>query len=323
MRYLENRIPGKRLSSLGMGTARFGTLADEDLSYALMDRFFAGGGTLLDTARNYYEWVENGRGKSEACVGKWMEARKNREEIVLSTKGGVRNEGRTWFYDLSYPALSQEIMESMEALRTEYLDIYLLHRDEPERPVEEIVETMQRVREKGRVRVLGVANWRTERIKVANRYANAHGMEPFRFIQTWWSLAEYTDAMWNDATTTHMTEELYAYMRENDFVGMAYTSQCKGYFQEAARLGVDAVSDALRARIETKANRAKAQYIQRFSEREGISPTAFVTGYITSNPLPGVALFSTMNMAHLEELLSSSDYVLDEKEIAAIDCCEG
>ena len=129
--------------------------------------------------------------------------------------------------------------------------------------------------------------------------------------------------MWNDATTTHMTEELYAYMRENDFVGMAYTSQCKGYFQEAARLGVDAVPDALRARIETKANRAKAQYIQRFSEREGISSTAFVPGYITSNPLPGVALFSTMNMAHLEELLSSSDYVLDEKEIAAIDCCEG
>ena len=323
MRYMENRIPHKRLSRLGMGVARFGTLVDERLSFALLDRFFDGGGTLLDTARNYYEWVENGRGKSEACLGKWMESRGNRAEIVLSTKGGVRNEGHTWFYDLSYPALSQEIMESMEALRTDYLDIYLLHRDEPARPVEEIVETMQKVKEIGRVSVIGVANWREDRIKAANRYANEHGMEPFRFIQTWWSLAEYTDAMWNDATTTHMTEALYAYMRDNDFVGMAYTSQCKGYFQQAARFGVDGVPEAIRARIETKANRAKAQYIQRFSEREGISPTAFVTGYITNNPLPGVALFSTGNMDHLEELLSCSDYVLDENEIAAIDHCEG
>ena len=323
MRYMENRIPHKRLSRLGMGVARFGTLVDERLSFALLDRFFDGGGTLLDTARNYYEWVENGRGKSEACLGKWMESRGNRAEIVLSTKGGVRNEGHTWFYDLSYPALSQEIMESMEALRTDYLDIYLLHRDEPARPVEEIVETMQKVKEIGRVSVIGVANWREDRIKAANRYANEHGMEPFRFIQTWWSLAEYTDAMWNDATTTHMTEALYAYMRDNDFVGMAYTSQCKGYFQQAARFGVDGVPEAIRARIETKANRAKAQYIQRFSEREGISPTAFVTGYITNNPLPGIALFSTMNMAHLEEILACSDYVLDKEEIATIDRCEG
>ena len=78
MRYMENRIPHKRLSRLGMGTARFGTLVDERRSFALLDRFFDGGGTLLDTARNYYEWVENGRGKSEACVGKWMESRGNR-----------------------------------------------------------------------------------------------------------------------------------------------------------------------------------------------------------------------------------------------------
>lgn len=320
MKYIEPRGFGKRISKLGMGVARFGTLADEDLSFALLDRFYAGGGTLLDTARNYYEWVDDGRGKSETCIGKWMEARGNRQDIVISTKGGVRNEGHAFFADLSRSALERELDESMEALRTDTVDIYFLHRDEPKRPVEEIVETMQYLCNRGKIRAIGVANWREERIIKANRYAEEHGLRRFQFIQTWWSLAEYTDAMWNDPTTTHMTDGLYHYMREHGNIGMAYTSQCKGYFQIAATVGLDAVDVGLKKRIETVVNQKKAMYIREYVARTGMHPTAFVLGYITSNPLEGIALFSTMKEAHLEEILDCADANLPPEEIEAIDC---
>ncbi|BEU88734.1 aldo/keto reductase [Selenomonas sp. TAMA-11512] len=318
MKYLTPEGFGKRISRLGMGVARFGTIADETLSFSLLDRFYAGGGTLLDTARNYYEWVDDGRGKSEVCIGKWMDLRGNREDMVISTKGGVRNEGHTWFYDLSFPALRQELIESMEALRTDNIDIYLLHRDEPDRPVEEIMETMQMLMEHGKITAIGVANWRPERIMAANRYAKERGLCTFSFIQTWWSLAEYTDAMWNDPTTTHMTEELYRYMQEHGLIGMAYTSQCKGYFKKAALYGLEAVDAGLKKRIETPTNRKKAEYIRAYAERMGLGPTAFVLGYITSNPLDGIALFSTMQEEHLKEILACGDVVLDEAAIEAV-----
>lgn len=319
MKYIEPDGFGKRISKLGMGVARFGTVADENLSFELLDQFYAGGGTLLDTARNYYEWVEDGRGKSEACIGKWMDARGVRSDIVISTKGGVRNEGHAFFADLSKKALSRELNESLEALRTDNIDIYLLHRDEPERSVEEIVETMQKLCEQGKIGAIGVANWEARRIIAANQYASSHGLRPFKFVQTWWSLAEYTEAMWNDPTTTHMTEGLYCYMQKHHLIGMAYTSQCKGYFQIAAAKGFKAVSEELRKRIETDANRRKAEYIRDYSLQNGINPTAFVLGYITSNPLEGMALFSTMNKEHLAEILQCADVEIPLNAIEAID----
>ena len=321
MKYLPHKINDKLVSKLGIGAARFGTLVGEDTAFELLDMFTQYGGTLIDTARNYYEWVDDGRGKSEEFIGKWLVKRNNREKIVISTKGGVRNEGHEWFYDLSYNALEREIKESLESLKTEYIDIYLLHRDESQRPVEEIVDTMQKIKEIGNVQKIGVSNWPLERIKSANEYAQKNNLEPFTIVQTWWSLADYTDAMWNDPTTTHMTDELYEYMRSQNMIGMAYTSQCKGYFQKAAQLGIENIDDFLRKRIETPSNIKKASYIKYFSEKNKISPTAFVTGYITNNPLQGIALFSTMNIEHLRELLEWSDYTLPLFEIHNIDHC--
>ena len=321
MKYLWEKINGKSVSKLGMGAARFGTLVNEETAFLLLDTFTKRGGTLIDTARNYYEWVDNGRGKSEEFLGKWLTENNNRDKVIISTKGGVRNEGHTWFYNLSYPSLEKEVNESLEALKTDYIDIYFLHRDEPQRPVEEIVETMQKIKEIGKIAKIGVSNWSFERIKAANAYAKEHNLEPFTFIQTWWSLAEYTDAMWNDSTTTHMTKDLYDYMRLNNMTGMAYTSQCKGYFQKAARIGVENIDENLRKRIETPANIKKAKYIKSFCDKEKTNPTAFVTGYITNNPLEGIALFSTMNIDHLQELLDCSDYTLPLREIENIDNC--
>ena len=92
MKYLT--LPGgKKVSKVGLGVSRFGTRISWELADAMLTRFLDAGGTLIDTARNYYEWVDNGRGKSEEFIGKWMEQNRCREQVVLSTKGGVSNEG--------------------------------------------------------------------------------------------------------------------------------------------------------------------------------------------------------------------------------------
>ena len=158
MKYI-NFHRGKKLSKIGLGVSRFGTRVPDELANAMLDMFLRSGGTLVDTARNYYEWVENGRGKSEEFLGKWMEDHRCRNKIVLSTKGGVSNQGKQFHVDLSRGALLTELKESLEALRTDYLDIYLLHRDDLKRPVEEIMDTLQEISAVGKCGSIGKARF--------------------------------------------------------------------------------------------------------------------------------------------------------------------
>jgi len=318
MKYLV--LPGgKKLSKIGLGVSRFGTRVPDELADAMLDRFLSAGGTLIDTARNYYEWVENGRGKSEAFLGRWMESRECRDQIVLSTKGGVTNQGKQFCVDLSREALLNELEESLTALRTEYLDLYLLHRDEPERPVEEIMDTLQEIAAAGKCGSIGVCNWRCARIRAANHYAERHGLIPIQVIQTWWSMASYTDRMWDDPTTTHMDQETAEYCRDHGYVVMAYTSQAKGFFQKACAVGVEHLDPMLKYRMLTEKNLKKLKRLQLYCSETGCSPTDVVLGYITSHPLKGTALVSCSSMTQLEDVLQSADFVLPEKMILQLD----
>lgn len=316
---LKTRFKELHLSKIGLGTGRFGTLISEKDSFEMLDQFVQAGGTVIDTARNYYEWVQNGRGMSEKNIGKWLMETGVREKVILSTKCGVRNEGKKWTYDLSYNNICIELEESKKALGTDEIDIYLLHRDEISRNVEEIVETMHRLYTENKIGVIGACNWNIKRILEANSYAKRNNLTSFKIIQTWWSLAEYTKEMWNDPTTTHMDDETYQYMRKNDILGMAYTSQVKGYFQKAINLGVDNVDSFLRQRIETPINLQKLEYIRKYCVQHEIDPTAFVLGYITSNSLNGISLISCNRMEQLKDIIENADYDLPENCINEID----
>lgn len=317
MKYLDRY--GMRISKIGLGTGRFGTLVDERTSFEMLDLFVAGGGNVIDTARNYYEWVENGRGASEKTIGKWMDSRGTRDKVYISTKGGVRNEGRKFFINLSRDNLCYEFKSSQDALRREKIDIYLLHRDEPERSVEEIMDTLQLIAAIGDVKAIGVCNWSAQRISTANAYAKKQGYKLLTMIQTWWSIAAYTDAMWNDPTTTHMDQKTYDYIKKNDLVGMAFTSQAKGFFQKAAAVGLDKLDGFLKQRIATENNLKILEGIIQYCREYHCSPTAVVNGYITSNDVDGIALVSCSTMEQLTDILDNCDIEVEKSFMQHID----
>jgi len=323
MKYLTEKNRDIKISCIGIGTGRFGTRVPNELAYEMLDLFLEYGGTVIDTARNYYEWVENGRGKSEECIGKWMEKRKIREKVCVTTKGGVKNNGKEWRISLDRQRLREELKESLEALRTDYIDIYLLHRDEPGRPVEEIVDTMQYLIEVGGIKKIGVANWSIDRIIQANDYAKRQGIKIFEVIQTWWSVAEYKQEMWDDENTTHMDNLTYRYLEENELIGMAYTSQCKGYFQKAINRGYNQVDPFLRKRIETPKNIAVLKFLRQYSEKQGVTITELLNGYITSGKVKGIALVSCSSKEQLIDILTHCDYQMPLKIIEEIKSIKG
>ena len=314
MKYIINES-SKPISKIGLGISRYGTLVDKAQSYDLLDLFLHYGGNVIDTARNYYEWVDNGRGKGEQLLGDWMQDRQNRDLIVVSTKGGVRNCGKVFTADLSKDNLTLELQESLDSLRTNYLDIYLLHRDEPDRPIEEIIETVQEIVPYVKNGLIGVSNWSAARLKAANSYALQHGLHPFKVVQTWWSISSYTETMWGDPTTTWMDDEMYQYCIKNQILAMGYTSQAKGFFQKAISVGLNNIDEMLKYRASNSANLIKLQHMDEYCRKNHLDPTAVVSGYITSNPLSGIALISTSNPDHLSEIMRCADYNLPISEI--------
>lgn len=315
MKYIMDEKVQKKLSQIGFGGARLGTNYSEEESFKLLDTFFEGGGTLIDTARSYSPWYADSRGNSEKCIGRWLK-KNNREKMVIVTKGGVRGEKGS-VINISKEILCEEIEESLEALKTDYVDIYLLHKDDDEKPIEEVVDVLQLIKEKSGAKRIGVSNMKYERLYKAIKYAENNHLEAPTVLETWWSLAEYKKEMWNDMSATNMTADMYDMLLKKKMLCIAYTSQCKGYFQKMAL--EEEISDFLKMRIETERNVRKAQYIKNYCMREKVHPTAVVNGYITSNRLQGIALVSCSTQEQIKNIMNNCDYVLPQKVINEID----
>jgi aryl-alcohol dehydrogenase-like predicted oxidoreductase len=320
MKYLD--FGDSKLSKIGLGTVRFGSLIPEDQSYAIMDAFLSGGGNVVDTARGYFQEID-ARGKSEETIGKWLGLRNNRNKVILITKGGKKyfrdKEKDRYVPSLDRLSMIKEAQESLEALGTDYIDIYLVHCDDTNRSIEEIVDMMQGVKAIVKAKAIGVSNWSIERLREANNYAQKHGLTTFSANEFFWSIAEYNNKVWNSSISATMNSDLYNYIVDNDMLGIAYTFQAKGYFQKAFAVGIKNLEPNLRSRIETPRNLKIFAYLKKYCQENNVSPTAVVTGYITSGRAKGIALAGCSTVEQMDDILNNCDYDLPQNIIDELD----
>jgi aryl-alcohol dehydrogenase-like predicted oxidoreductase len=178
------------VSKIVLGCATMPMMMGEDVS-ELLDAAIDCGINTFDTAHEYY--------MSENSLGDWVSKRNNREKIVIVTKGCHPDENGS---RVSREALKEDIETSLERLKTKYIDIYMLHRDDPDIEVGEIVETLNAYCKKGIIKAFGGSNWTQEREKEANAYANLHAMQPFTVSSPNFGLAEQYQDPWGGGCTT-------------------------------------------------------------------------------------------------------------------------
>jgi len=163
-----------------LGGNVFGMTADRDASFAVLDAFYEVGGRSIDTADGYSSWIAGNKGgESEALIGEWMESRKVRPEMKIATKTGQG--GIAGLLDPDKVAAA--IDDSLERLRTDYVDLYYVHRDQPDMAMEGIVETFHKVHAAGKARELGISNVSHDRLQLALGHAEANGLIPFTVLQ--------------------------------------------------------------------------------------------------------------------------------------------
>jgi aryl-alcohol dehydrogenase-like predicted oxidoreductase len=160
---------------------------DQDAANALLDAVYEHGGRTFDTAHGY------GGGKSERALGAWIASRGVRDEVVILGKGAHPYDGRT---RVTPEDITSDLNESLERMGVDVIDLYVLHRDNPDVPVGPLVEVLNEHQRAGKIRQFGGSNWTTARIGEANQYAAEHGLNPFTVSSPNYSLARQRKAPW-------------------------------------------------------------------------------------------------------------------------------
>lgn len=321
MKFMEvNSVDGIiHMSKIVKGADYFGTNISEDTAFALLDRYFELGGNTIDTARIYGQANPadpNGPTYSEGVVGRWLASRGMRKNVVLVTKGCHPDRNCVTKSRICKQVIDQELETSFSELKVDFVDVYFLHRDNPDMPVGEIMDMLNEHVESGKIRALGASNWSVQRIDQANQWALSHGKTPFTISQIQWGLASTSSGAWGDPTLVAMNDAEYAGYMKNKIPVMAFASQGGGYYSK--KLTGLPLKDKIIRRYENPLNQGRLPVVKRISEEIGCSPAAVCMAFLTSNPLQSAAIVGCSTVAQLEDSMSSCDLTLTKAQLEAL-----
>ena len=309
MRYRD--FGGKTTSVIALGSSDFGGTQSEGLCFDLMDAYESVGGRFLDTARVYGDFAGRRLGESEKIVGRWLE-RRDRSAFFLSTKGGHPDMDHMDVGRLSRAEVFDDARRSLEALRTDAVDIYWLHRDDTSRPVGDILETLNALQAAGMTRLIGVSNWTPARVREANAYAAAHGLHPLDANQPRFSLARQMNV--EDPTLYAMDGDTWRLHAETGMALVPFSSQAKGFFSKLYALGPEGLSDKARRRFYAPENLATYERVLEVREQTGLSVGAIALAYLTCQPFPTFPLAGASRVSQVLELAEAGDAVLTDAQ---------
>jgi len=312
-------IPGvnKPVARLVLGSMFVGTL-ERERCFALLDDVFALGGNTFDTAHVY------AGGNSERLLGEWMESRGNREQVVILTKGCHHNADRRRVTPFD---LASDLFDSLARLRTHYVDIYVLHRDDPTVPVGPIVEALNEHHAAGRIRAFGGSNWSHQRIAEANAYAEAHGLVPFTVSSPNYGLADQIEDPWGGGCVTlsgPANAEARAWYARNQMPVFAYSSLARGLF--SGRITRENFPE-MRATLDNACLKAYChepnfQRLDRafiLAREKGLTVPQIALAFILQSPLNVFPLVGAVSKKEFEENIAALYVTLTPEERAWLD----
>ncbi|SCB50801.1 aldo/keto reductase [Rhizobium multihospitium] len=294
-------IPGisKPASLVTLGFEFFPNFAAASLT---LDAFYEAGGNAFDTAYVY------GGGKTESIFGDWHTSRNvPREEIVLIGKGAHS--------PLCYPdMIKKQLDQSLNRLKTDYVDIYFMHRDNTDVPVGEFVDAMDAEVKAGRIRgIFGGSNWTRARFDEAIAYAEKNGKTAPAALSNNFSLAEMLDPIWAGCVAAS-DDDWKAWLNAKQIPNFAWSSQGRGFFTD--RAGRDKRDDEELVRVwYSDRNFGRRDRAIELAQKLGRNPIHIALAYVVAQPFPVIPLIGPRTVAELEDSLSALDIKLTPEQV--------
>jgi len=301
-----------RVSTLCLGGNVFGWSAGEEASHAVLDAYRDAGGNFLDTANTYSAWVEGNRGgESETIIGAWMADRGCRGEIVLATKVGYQAmEGQP--AGLSRRAVRGGLEDSLRRLRTDHVDLYYLHKDDPGTPLEETLETLDTAVRDGLVRWVGLSNYSAGRVREVMELCRARGWAAPVAVQPGYNLLD-RDVFEGDLQDVCVAEGLGV----APYYGLA-RGFLTGKYRPGAPLPASPRAAAVASRYMTPRGWAVLEAVERVAAGHGASPAQVALAWLAAQPAVVAPIASATRADQVREIAGAAALRLGDDELAAL-----
>lgn len=288
---------GLTVSRVGLGCNNLGSRIDLDATRAVVDAALDAGVMFFDTAAVY----GNG-GDSERFLGEILEGRRDR--VVLATKFGWGSEAGDGTVDTARRSLE----ESLERLRTDYVDLYYLHKPDASTPIAETLGALDELVRAGKVRALGCSNFSAEQLADADRVASELGTARFTVLQNHYNLLRRDD----DADVLPLCREL----------GVAYVPYfplASGLLTGKYRRGEPAPEGTRLAGREIEDERFdRIEALTAFAEERGRSLHELALSALASTPGIGSIIAGATKPEQVRSNAAASSWKLTPDELATL-----
>ncbi len=266
-----------------------------------LDHFWHSGGRLVDTAHSYADGV------SERVIGRWMRQRRCRDDVTIIDKvchpdalGRPRGRPET---------IREELDGSLARLGTTWVDLLMLHRDDPTVPVTAVVEALAREVRRGRVRAFGVSNWPAPRLAEFLPAAADAGHRPTVSYQ--FSLAVPRGEIWPGAM--HATPDLRRLAQSAGVPLLAWSAQARGWFTRGT--GAAEADDP----FDTPTNRLLRRRCRAISAERGSNPATVALAWTLHQQPATWPIVGPANLAEQRASLAAAGLTLSPDEMRFLD----
>ncbi len=312
MKYGQIEGVNKKISKLVMGVDN-----QNDLNEAsrLWDHWIDVGGNIFDTAYTY------GGGNHEKVFGEWLKQNNIREQIVILGKGAHTP-------NCNPEAITSQLNESLDRMNTDYVDIYIMHRDNDEYNVDEFVDVLNQEKDKGRIKVFGGSNWTLDRFKKANEWAKKNNKFEMSILNNNLALAKMIKPLWSGCLSSN-DDDILSYLDQTKKSHMSWSSQARGFFLD------DEITKKIEEKItkdetwrapgehssgplscyESEDNRERKKRAIELAEKKGCSAHNIAASWTINQSFPSFALIGPRTINELDTTLPCLDIELTKKEI--------
>lgn len=308
----------KPVARVIQGTTMIGSDLNESESFALLDQVYELGCNTLDTAHVY------AGGNSERIIGRWMQARGLREKLVVITKGGAHSEDRrrTTPFDIT-----SDLFDSLARLQTDHIDLYLLHRDDVNVPVEPIIDILNEHLQAGRIRSFGASNWSHQRIESASTYAQKNGLPSFSASSPQYSLAESNAEPWPLCLSISGSAgiEARAWYAKTHMPVLAWSPLASGFFSgrfQRDNLHTFGAREWDEVVVRTYATEANFQRLERtriLAAEKKVTPAQVAVAYIMNQSMNVFAVVGPHSVEKFKANVEAASLSLTPHEIQWLD----
>lgn len=317
MQHIRFGHTGLQVSRLCLGTMTFGAQADEAGAFAILDACAEAGVNFIDTANVYPLGAsQEQKGDTERIIGRWLKGR--RDNIILATKCGMRMGPLRWQTGNSRKHILDAIDASLQRLGTDYVDLYQLHRDDGQTPLDETLEALDIVVRSGRARYVGVSNFMAWRITRALGRCEALGLVKPVSVQPRYNLL-----------FRELERDLFPMCQQEGLGTLCYNPMAGGLLSgkhayaagpdTSSRFGSGRAADLYRNRYWDERRFAAVEQFVDLARSAGLPPAQLAVAWVLAQPGVSCAIVGASRAEQLPDVLAASDITLDESLLARLD----